>query len=282
MNYPVRCSRHFQQRWDERGWKQQSPTLVLRGKHAALHFPQTKEVKAVRVVERKLDPRLVTVGVDLNVKNLAVVTVRQDESILKVVFLTDHGLDQARYRHLKKIAKKQWQSGKPVKGEHSNQQLWRHVRRTNEDAAHKVAHRIAQICAKYPGCILVFERLRKIKAKGASKSRRMNRRQANQLRGKIRKYAGEKAYAHSAVVTVEVNPHGTSQYCSRSGSKAERFYFRSGQRIVEQWGKLCFWPVCHYQANADHNASVNMHHAFYHEMHWAWREKKRVGPAPSG
>jgi hypothetical protein len=91
MNYPVRCSRHFQQRWDERGWKQQSPTLVLRGKHAALHFPQTKEVKAVRVVERKLDPRLVTVGADLNVKNLAVVTVRQDESILEVVFLTDHG-----------------------------------------------------------------------------------------------------------------------------------------------------------------------------------------------
>jgi hypothetical protein len=28
------------------GWKQQSPTLVLRGKHAALHFPQAKEVKA--------------------------------------------------------------------------------------------------------------------------------------------------------------------------------------------------------------------------------------------
>jgi hypothetical protein len=43
MNYPIRCSRHFQQRWDERGWKQQSPTLVLRGKHAALHFPQASE-----------------------------------------------------------------------------------------------------------------------------------------------------------------------------------------------------------------------------------------------
>ena len=47
----------------------------------------------------------------------------------------------------------------------------------------------------------------------------MNRRVANQLRGKIRAYAGEKAYARSAVVTVEVNPHGTSQYCSRAAAR---------------------------------------------------------------
>src|SRR5258708_3810652 len=255
MNYPIRCSRHFLQRWHEHDWKQQSPTLVLRGKHAALHFPQAKKVKAARVVERRLDPHLVTVGVDLNVKNLAVVTVRQDEQVLETVFLTDHGLDQARYRHLKKIARKQWQSGKPVKGEHSNQQLWRHVRRTNEDAAHQVAHRIAGIGARSPGCIRVFERLRTIKPKGGSKSGRMNRRVANQLRGKIRKYTGEKVYARSAVVTVEVNPHGTSQYCSRCGARGERFSFRGGQRIVEKWGKLFFCPVCHYQANADHNAS---------------------------
>jgi hypothetical protein len=151
----------------------------------------------------------------------------------------------------------------------------------NEDAAHKVAHRIAGICARYPGCILVFERLRKIKAKGASKSRRMNRRVANQLRGKIRQYAGEKVYARSAVVTVEVNPHGTSQYCSRCGARGERFSFRGGQRMVEKWGKLFFCPVCHSQANADQNASVNVHHSFYHEMHWQWREKKRTDPAPS-
>ena len=83
--------------------------------------------------------------------------------IIETVFVTDHGLDAHRYRHLKRIAKKQWQSGKPIKGEHSNQQLWRHVDRLNEDVAHKVARRIAAVCAKYPGCILLFERLRKIK-----------------------------------------------------------------------------------------------------------------------
>jgi hypothetical protein len=80
----------------------------------------------------------------------------------------DHGLDQARYQHLKRIAKKQWQSGKPVKGERNSQQLWRHVRRQNRDAAHKGARAIANVCAKYPGCVLLFERLRKIPAKGGA------------------------------------------------------------------------------------------------------------------
>jgi hypothetical protein len=117
MNYPVKCSRHFEGRMKEKDWKRQSPTLVLRGRGAALHFPQAKEVQAARVLERKLEPHLVTVGVDLNVKNLAVVTVRRDEQILETVFIRDHGLDQARYRHLKKIATKQWQTGKPIKGE---------------------------------------------------------------------------------------------------------------------------------------------------------------------
>ncbi len=176
-------------------WKRQSPTLVLRARSAELHLPQVKQIAAKKVRERKQDPQLVTVAVDLNVRNLAVITVRRSERIIQTVFVTDHGLDAHRYRHLKKIAKKQWQSGAPVKGEHSNRDLWRHIDRQNQDAAHKVAHRIAEVCASYPGCILLFERLRKIKPGKGSKSRRMNRRRANQLRGKINQQAKDKAYS---------------------------------------------------------------------------------------
>ena len=110
--------------------------------------------------------------------------------------------------------KKQWQSGKPIKGEHSSRQLWRHVSRMNADAAQSVARAIAKVCAGYPGCVLLFERLRRIRAKGGSTSARLNRKQANQLRGKINQRAREQAYA-LGIVTAEVNPHGTSQYCSR-------------------------------------------------------------------
>src|SRR5215472_480800 len=214
LAYPVSSSRYLVQRLREADWQRQSPTLVLRAHAAELHIPQVKKIAASRVMERKHDPDLVTVGIDLNVKNLAVITVRQHDQIIQTVFVTDHGLDAHRYRHLKRIAKKQWQSGRPVKGEHSNQQLWRHIDRLNADAAHKVARQIAAVCARYPGCILLFERLRKIKPGTGGKSRRMNRRRANQLRGKIRAHAKDKAYVQQ-VVTVEVNPHGTSQYCSR-------------------------------------------------------------------
>ncbi len=281
-NYPVRASRYFQHRLTQENWEKESPKLVLHKHEASLHFAQTKQITAKKVVESKQDPDLVTVGIDLNVKNLAVITVRQHDTIMKTLFVTDHGLDQARFKHLKRIAKKQHLSGKPVKGEHTNQELWRHVRRMNEDAAHKVARIIADVCAKYPGCVLLFERLRKIKQRGGSKSRRMNRKQANQLRGKINQYAKDKAFEHG-VVTVEINPHGTSQYCSRCGAKGERFSMLGGKRIKAKWGKLFECPVCYYQTNADQNASKNMHHSFYNEWHWHPRNTAPPSPVkPSG
>lgn len=273
VNYPVKSSRYFEQRRNQVDWEQQSPKLVLRKKTAELHFSQTKAITAKKIKESKQDPDLVTVAVDLNVKNLAVITTRSHGMIIETVFVRDHGLDQHRYRHLKRIAKKQWLSGKPITGENSNQQLWGHIRRMNEDAAHKVACAIARVCSKYPGCVLVFERLRKIKAKEGSKSRRTNRKQANQLRGKINQRAREKAWAQG-VVTVETNAHGTSQYCSRCGAKGERFSCRGNERIKEKWGKLFRCPTCLYEVQADFNASVNVHHSFYGEYHWQPRLKR--------
>jgi hypothetical protein len=173
-------------------------------------------------------------------------------------------------------SKKQWLSGKPVKGERSCARLWQHVRRMNRDAAHKTGRAIARVCAKYPGCVLLFERLRKIKARGESKSHRLNRKQANQLRGQINQISREKAFAQ-ATVTVEVNPWGTSQHCSRCGAKGERFSVRAGQRERARGGKLFRCSVCGYEAQADFNASVNLHHSFYGEFCWHKKPKSTKG-----
>ncbi len=278
-NYPVKYNRYFEARRRDEAWEEQSPKLVLGPKKAELHFPQVKEIKAKKVTESRRNPDLVTVAVDLNVKQLAVITVRQHGKIIETVFVRDKGLDQHRYRHLKRISKKQWQSGKPVKRERSNVQLWQHIRRMNTDAAHKTARAIARVCAKYLGCVLVFERLRKLKTKGASKSKRLNRKQANQLRGQINQLSREKAFAESTV-TVEVNPWGTSQYCSRCGAKGERFSVRAGQRVKERGGKLFRCLACGYEAHADHNASVNLHHSFYHEL--CWQPKPKPSPNRRG
>ena len=273
VQYPTRYNRYFEQRRAEEGWEQESPKLVLGKRSAAIHFLQSKTIKARKIVESKRDPDLVTVAVDLNVKQLAVITVRQHGKITQTRFVSDRGLDQARFRHLGRIAKKQWQSGQAVKGERSNQQLWRHIRRQNTDAAHKTARAIVEVCERYPGCVLLFERLRTIKAAGGSKSRRRNRKQANQLKGKINQLAKEKAYA-KGVVSVEVNPHGTSQYCSRCGAKGMRFSLLAGQRVKGRGGKLFCCPVCHYECHADFNASCNVHHSFFREFHWQPRTPK--------
>ncbi len=269
VHYPTRYNRYFEQRRSEEGWETESPRLVLLKHSAAIHFLQSKTITAKKIVESKHDPDLVTVAVDLNVKQLAVITVRQHGKVIETRFVSDQGLDQARFQHLGRIAKKQWQTGRAVKGERSNQQLWAHIRRQNLDTAHKTARAIVEVCEKYPGCVLLFERLRQITPKGGGKSRRLNRKQANQLKGKINQLAKEKAY-RVAVVSVEVNPHGTSQYCSRCGARGERFSQLGATRITGRGGKLfqCGDPQCNYSVHADFNASVNVHHSFYQEMHW--------------
>src|SRR5258708_10534198 len=100
----------------------ESPKLILSKKQAAIHFLQSKTITAKKIVESKQDPDLVTVAVDLNVKYLAVITVRQHGVIKETRFVSDHGLDQARCKHLKQEANKQCQKSRSVKGAHSNQQ----------------------------------------------------------------------------------------------------------------------------------------------------------------
>jgi putative transposase len=147
--------------------------------------------------------------------------------------------------------------------------------------AHKTARAIVEVCEQYPGCVLVFERLRVIKRSGESKSRRLNRKQANQLKGQINHLAKEKAYA-IGVVSVEVNPHGTSQYCARCGGLGVRFTYQAGQRVASKGGKLFFCPICSYECHANFNASVNVHHSFFREYHWRPRELKSGSAALSG
>src|SRR5260370_26089156 len=89
MHYPVSSSRYLVQRLLEAEWKRQSPTLVLRAHAAELHIPQVRKIEASRVMERKQDPDLVTVAGELNMRNLAVITVRQPGVIVGNRFV-DH------------------------------------------------------------------------------------------------------------------------------------------------------------------------------------------------
>ena len=57
-------------------------------------------------------------------------------------------------------------------------------------------------------------------------------------------------------------------------AKGERFSLRAGCRVKQRGGKLFWYPVCHYEVQADFTASVNLHHSFYREFHWQPRLKR--------
>src|SRR5258708_32727888 len=97
VHYPTLYNRYFERRRAEPGWETESPKLILGKKSAAIHFLQSKTITAKKIVESKRDPDLVTVAVDLNVKQLAVITVRQHGVIKETRFVSDHGLDQHRF-----------------------------------------------------------------------------------------------------------------------------------------------------------------------------------------
>ncbi len=67
VQYPTRYNRYFEQRRAEEGWEQESPKLVLGKRSAAIHFLQSKTIKARKIVESKRDPDLVTVALALRV-----------------------------------------------------------------------------------------------------------------------------------------------------------------------------------------------------------------------
>ena len=185
-----------------------------------------------------------TVAVDLNVKNLAVITVRQQGAIIQ------NRLSDGSRAGSAALSPSQADNQKAVAIGQAGQ------RRTQQPAALATCQQdeqrrgssgSARHCHLSVQSILTvscsLNACARCKGRGASKSRRRNRKQANQLRGKINQYAREKAYA-MGIVTAETNAHGTSQYCSRCGAKGERFSFRGEGRSNEKWGKLFNCPVC--------------------------------------
>jgi hypothetical protein len=89
VHYPTRYNRYVEQRRAEMRWEAESPKLILGKQSAAIHFLQTKTITAKKIVQSKRDPDLVTVAVDLNVKQLAVITVRQHGVIKETRFVCD-------------------------------------------------------------------------------------------------------------------------------------------------------------------------------------------------
>jgi IS605 OrfB family transposase len=259
-NYPVKIGKKQLNLLKDPNWSIQSPTLVPKRKQWYLHIPLVKKVSVKPIKEQKKEnPNLTTLAVDLGLRHLAVVTVRKNlvicgdkpacREIVFVKFFRGEEVEAHRLQHLQKVFQKQRLSLKPVRGERSNKELWRHIRDTNTDIAHNITREIVEIASKYDVKIIVIEHLHKFQPKRREKrSRKLNRKLTYWLKGKIEEQLRYKALEHGILVK-SVNPAFTSKICNKCGGFGERFSSGSLFR--------CFY--CGYTANADFNGSVNLH-----------------------
>ena len=184
-------------------------------------------------------------------------------------------------RHKRKIRKLRRLRGKPVKGEESHIGLQKHITHMGEDRFKKAARGIINFAWNADGTVATkgadpFPRADVIlieKLEGfipdAEKERGVNRALAAWNRGQLVNRLKELAIDAGYKARIfEILPHGTSQVCSRCGAMGRRYSIardeESGRPEIRfGWvEKLFACPKCHFTANSDHNASVNLHRKF--------------------
>jgi len=257
-NYPVRIGRKQLEQLNNPKWSSSSPTLVpkrtKRGIEWYLHIPLVKQVK-VKPIKKQIreNPNLTTLAVDLGLRHLAVVTVRQAGKIVFVKFFRGSFVEAHRLKHLQKVFRSQQASGKPIRGERSNKELWRHIKATNLSVAHNLTREILEIALQFEVKVIVIEYLHKFQPKRREKrSRKLNRKLTYWLKGQIETQLRYKAFAEGILVK-SVSPAFTSKICNKCGGFGERFSHSSLFRCRR----------CGYEANADFNGAVNLHKVFW-------------------
>ena len=257
-NYPISIGKKQLKLLQSGEWDILSPTLVPKRRRCKtewyLHIPLEKKVNVLPIEKQKeKNPNLTTLSVDMGLKHLTVITVRKNGKIVFVKFFRADSIETHRLRHLQKIFAKQKKSGKAVSGEKSNKRLWEHIKEMNDAHAHLVSIEIIEIALKYCVDVIIIEHLRKFRNKrGKSLSKKFNRKFTYWLKGKLEFNLRYKGLEHGILVK-SVNPAFTSQICNKCGGFGERFSHNSLFR--------CFY--CGYCANADFNASVNLHKVFW-------------------
>ncbi|MCL8207485.1 MAG: transposase [Actinomycetia bacterium] len=207
-----------------RGWVAQSPVLVHKPDGFWLHVPFEKWVFVAGKADeqRTQNPSLRVGTIDLNADS-AVAAAWEGKQCMGVKTVWHTRENAKREKALQKVTRKQWRSGKPVKGEHSNRLLWSYIRNLDGTVAWQVAATIVAWAMAAGLSVLVFEYLRPYRpGRGLSWSRQTNRKRAYWLRGQVLRHVRDLAL-REGILVVERNPAWTSQVCPRCSRLGERF-----------------------------------------------------------
>jgi len=273
--------------------------LPLTPKAKAIQWTETGEVtRTGKKRKRKTVPEgLVTCAVDLGIRNLGFATLAVHEAghvaikrsrNLWVGWQEADAAEGQHWRrgpdlahiagHKREIRRLRSLRGKPVRGELSHVELQTHIDHMGEDRFKRAARAIINFARNtqaasdrhgevYPRAdVLILENMDGL-IPDAEKEHGINRALVAWNRGQLTKRIEEMA-KDVGLRIIWVSPFGTSQVCSRCGSLGRRYGIgrdQKGARPEIQFGfveKLFACPNCGYRANADHNASVNLHRRF--------------------
>ncbi|WP_232796691.1 zinc ribbon domain-containing protein [Kyrpidia spormannii] len=222
------------------------------GVRYALHIPMEKSVDKPRKAEeqRRADPQMPVVAVDLGVGRLAVMGAFVEGKLAATRFVDGRALNHRRHRLLTAIHRKREQSGRLQPGVQDNANLWNKIRNLDENAAKQTAVTIVQFAMEHGARVIVFEHLRRYRPpkERMSKSGRKNHKRAYWLRGQIMKWVRDLAF-REGILTVERNPAYTSQTCPHCKVLGER----NGSRFT------CKNPNHRYSADADFVGMMNLY-----------------------
>lgn len=239
---------------------------------------------------RKLPDCLVTCAVDLGLRHVGFATLCVYENGKLCVLRSrtlwldaqEEGPDLARIgQHKRTIRYLRRLRGQPVKGEESHIDLQSHITHMSEDRFKKAARAILNFawntdgaCNKvsgktYPRAdVIILEKLAGF-IPDAERERGINKALVSWNRGQLVTRLKEMAIDCGYKGRVfEVHPAGTSQICSKCGALGRRYSVTRDEQTRKpeiRFGwveKLFACPICGYRANADHNASVNLHRVF--------------------
>jgi len=237
---PVECGEHQRKMLrDALNGKYKIGAVQLIERDGWYYFivPIKKEV----VIEEKEN----VVGVDIGLRYQAVITVlHRDGKISDVEFIKYRRLlDKIRYLW-KRI---DWLESQLPEGQRSSKQirrLWRKIRRINNWIAHNISKRIVEV-AKENNAMIGIEDLKHLRPRKGKIRKDMNRKLANWVHGKIRKYVIYKASWNGIPVRL-VDARDTSKRCHICGAVGYRK------------GVIFSCREHSYTSNADFNASVNI------------------------
>ena len=256
----------------------------LSEKAKAIQWTETGEVtrKGKKRKSKRLPDGLVSAAVDLGIRNLGFATLaRKADGAVQVLrsrnLWTGPDLHHIS-RHKRRLRALRRERGRPVAGESSHVRLQDHIDDMGEDRFKRAARAIVNFALNADGArngrgqaypradVLILESMEGL-IPDAEKERGINRALVAWNRGHLVERIRDMAL-DAGLKVFEVSPFGTSQVCSRCGALGRRYSLireaETGEQAV-RFGfveKLFACPACGYRANADHNASVNLHRRF--------------------